>query len=104
MTARYRLVHFVPDPFVGTRIPIGALLDAGRGPSWIQAPHLTDATASGWTRRAAVLELILDSFRDIVSFDRPPASAGPLVRLDTVHEVPTNVGEAEGWITALLAA
>ncbi len=27
-TARYRLIHFVPDPFNGARVPVAAVLQA----------------------------------------------------------------------------
>lgn len=31
MKIEYRLVHFVPDPFSGARIPVGALVKAASG-------------------------------------------------------------------------
>ncbi len=96
MTARFRVIHFVPDPFSGGRVPIAALVE--------QAGHVHVAFAeSKWERllpsnARLVARLIRESLGQRASFDDLPASSGPHALLGEVRIVPREVTEPVRWV------
>jgi hypothetical protein len=104
VTARYRLVHFVADPFTGARVPIAAIVDAGGRLEVTKAPDA--ATGLGLGRRAstrATIEFVLDSISSVTTFDELPPTTGPQVTLGPAREAPVAPKDAVKWVrTALL--
>jgi hypothetical protein len=94
VSARFRLVYLVPDPFVGARVPLGALL-AGPPPRFVRAqPELGRA-------RLPLARLALEVFPELESFDVLPEALGALLELGPVRELPDGAGER--WLEALLS-
>jgi len=95
--ARYRLVHFVPDPFSGARVPVAAVLQAHGRVSVHEIPHIPGPECLGGKERAAVVSLMLEGLGRMASFDQLPASLGPQATLDGAREVPAGV-DAQTWL------
>ena len=65
MTAQYRLVHFVPDPFLGGRVPIAALLRTPDGVQVVRVPHLPGPHCLGGRARAATVQLVVEDLEAV---------------------------------------
>jgi hypothetical protein len=104
MTARFRIVHFSPDPFLGTRIPIAALLDVGGRVEVHSVPHIPGPECLGGSAAAAAVRMILEDLDDVEEFDRLPMSAGPHAVLDEPSDVPRGVNDAQRWLERTLQA
>lgn len=96
-TARYRLVHFVPDPFVGARVPVAAVLEADGRTSVHRLPHLPGPECLGGKERATALHMVLEGLGELASFERLPVALGPQALLDDAREVPRGV-DAQAWL------
>jgi hypothetical protein len=103
MRARYRVVHFVPDPFLGGRVPIAALVEYDGGKVAIaRATHLPGADCLGGRDVFFTAQLILEDLAHATRFDRLPSSIGPHAFLDQPYEVPRNVKDPLAWINTCL--
>lgn len=96
MNARFRVIHFVPDPFSGGRVPIAALVDLG---GRVQVAF----AESKWERllpanARLVAKLIRESLGARASFDDLPSSSGPHAVLGEVRAVPAEVKEPVQWV------
>lgn len=96
MNARFRVIHFVPDPFSGGRVPIAALVELG---GRVQVAF----AESKWERllpasARLVARLIRESLGTRASFDDLPASSGPHAVLGEVRSVPAEVSEPVQWV------
>src|SRR5689334_3210698 len=61
MKAKFRLVHFLPDPFTGSRIAIGALVQVGGRAKFVRAGRLPDAGCVGGRDAWAAMQMAIDS-------------------------------------------
>lgn len=104
MTARYRIVHFVPDPFVGSRVPVAALVEQHGTLSVAKVPSLPSPTCLGGRQAWSLVQVMLDDLAEATRFDRLPAGLGPQAHLDAVRRVPDGVVEAKKWVETMLAA
>src|SRR5947208_1973368 len=77
MNAKYRLVHFLPDPFSGAQVPIAALVGGEGGVVVTRADHLPGAACLGSPERQSALECVLESIIDARTLDGLPVGAGP---------------------------
>lgn len=102
-STRYRLVHFVPDPFQGARVPVAAVLQAEGRVSVHEVPHIPGPECLGGKDRAALVSLMLEGLGQMSSFEQLPAALGPQAVLDTAREVPAGVN-AQKWLERRLAA
>lgn len=59
MTAQYRIVHFVPQPFLGAKIPVAALVRHGGSTRMVAADRQLDADSVGGVAQAATLRMLL---------------------------------------------
>src|ERR1017187_6147506 len=82
MTARYRVVHFVPDPFTGARIPLAAIVAGGGGVSIASAGHVPGAVCLGRPSTYAAMQMVLESLSTVESLDVLPVAVGPHAVLD----------------------
>jgi hypothetical protein len=96
VNARFRVVHFVPDPFSGGRVPIAALVDLGGRVEVAFAESKWEKLLPANARLVA--RLIRDSLGARASFDGLPASSGPHAVLGEVRSVPTEVTEPLRWV------
>src|SRR6266511_3725193 len=99
MRARqYKLVHFVPDPFSGARVPVAALIQDEHGLRITRAPHLPGPDCLGRASAEEAMLMVLDSLQESDSFSALPRSAGPHVTLDVARSIPLDVDDAAGWV------
>lgn len=104
MTPRYRLVYYTTDPFVGVRLPLGAVVQDGAGA--IKAtlnPTLPGPECVGPEAAALVRELAQDLQR-IEAFDRLPRLFGPMLSLGAPVTLPEHVRDAVAWVNKLFQA
>ncbi len=100
MSSRFRIVHFMPDPFSGARVPIAALVEGQdrsvrvtRAP-FIPGPHCVGGRAA-WTS----LQMTLEDLDLADNFEVLPRSIGPFVVMDEARKVPAQVGDPVRWVT-----
>jgi hypothetical protein len=98
MVARYRLVHFVPDPFTGARIPVAALVAGGGGVSVASATHLPAAACLGRAPTYAAMQMVLEALSAAESFDVLPVAVGPQAILDVERQIPGDVSDPVKWV------
>ncbi len=102
MTARYRLVHYIPDPFTGARMPLGAVVQGVDGAvRVVRVEHLPLGCIPDRTEQLALLQIsaMLDS---IDQPDRLPRSFGPDTTLSAAQAVPAGVADPLSWVSNLL--
>ncbi len=105
MSAGYHLLQFVPDPFGGTAVTIGALVQAGS--EWrFQAAEGDELLLPRSLPPAAttLFRSILSELKELTG-PRLPISLGPHVRLGPPLQVPRGVEHPVAWVTqSVLAA
>lgn len=101
--ATFRIVHFVPDPFLGGRVPIAALVQSDGRLTVVRVPHLPGPACLGRESAAAAMRLALEDLERLRSFEHLPASMGPQVVLGEVREVPLHVDDPVGWVARALS-
>ncbi len=95
----YRVIHFVPDPFIGTRFAVGALVRDGTTITFEKAQHIPAAPCLGGDAVLATLEAILRDMDDAsLTFATLPESIGPHASLDTTRQVPVGVRYPLAWV------
>ncbi len=104
MSARFRLVHFVPDPFLGGRIPIAAIVQADEGISVLRMQHIPGPHCLGGRAAAATVQMVLDDLAQVHDFDSLPKSMGPQAILGNPQQVPVAVTNETAWINSLLSS
>jgi hypothetical protein len=100
-SARYRLIHFVPDPFLGGRVPVGAMVQAGGLVTVLPVKHVPGAACLGSPARAAAASMLVDELASVSAFDSLPVSLGPQAVLDLPREVPAGV-DPRMWVEKAL--
>lgn len=104
MNARYRIVHFVPDPFLGTRLPIAALVEDRGRLHVANVPNLPGPQCLGGVGAWALVQTILADLHEAWAFDRPPECLGPQAVFGEERRVPGGVENARTWVERLLAS
>ena len=105
MSARYRIIHFVPDPFLGGRVPIAALVEQSDGRIHVaKSPHIPGPNCLGSRAASSLVQIILDDLSSAATrFDRLPISIGPQAILDEKpREIPHGVKDPVHWIESRL--
>lgn len=98
MTARYRVVHFVPDAFTGARIPLAAIVAGGGGVSIASAGRVPGAVCLGRPSTYAAMQMVLESLSAVESLDVLPVAVGPHAVLDVERQIPGDVADPVGWV------
>jgi hypothetical protein len=98
MRRKFRIVYFVPDPFLDGRIAVGALLDLPEGVRAVRAAWLPGPQCVGSPARAAALRLVADSLGEVRRFDAFPASFGPQALLGRELSLPADVADPEAFL------
>lgn len=104
MTAAFRVVHFLPDPLLGGRVPLAAIVRHDGGLTLARVPHLAGDALLGRASATAVMHIILDDLARLDSFDALPRSVGPQVVLDDPRDVPVGVEDPVEWVRGLLGS
>lgn len=102
MPGRYRLHEFVPDPFLGSGVPYGALVETGGTVRAALAERVPGPDCLGSLPAARALAHCRELAGSLRSFDALPLGAGPQVRLGPVVHVPAGVEDAAHWIVTHL--
>lgn len=100
MTAQYRIVHFVPQPFLGGRIPVAALVRHDGFTRLVAADRQPDANSVGGVAQAATLRVLLRTLEG-ASFDDLPPTAGPHAVLDEPRGIPDSV-DPFTWVSSFV--
>lgn len=96
MTARFRVVHFVPDPFSGGRVPIAALVDVGGRVEVAYAESRWEKFLPANARLVA--RLVRKALAEGVGFDALPSSSGPHALLGEIRPIPKDVEQPVDWV------
>ena len=96
MTTRFRVVHFVPDPFSGGRVPIAALVDVGGRVEVAYAESSWEKFLPANARLVA--KLVRESLVKDVGFDELPSSSGPHAVLSEIRSIPKGVEHPVTWV------
>lgn len=102
MTARFRIVHFLPDPFSGMRVPVAALVQGAGGVRVVRAPHTAGPGCVGGLATWHNMQGLVHGLDAVKEFDRLPMSMGPHVLLDVQREVPALVEDPESWVAKFI--
>lgn len=102
MNARFKLVHFVSDPFLRSRIPIAALVECNGVVSLVKASHIPGPACLGGRARSATVQMILERLANVHEFEQLPKGFGPQAVLDQAIDVPSTIEDAPRWVQSLL--
>lgn len=102
MSARFRIVHFVPDPFAGSRIAIAALVNVNGRWELARARSLPGIACAGGLRAYSTMQMILERLSTTERLDGLPASVGPQAVLGDEKEVPTGISDPTAWVQAMV--
>lgn len=94
MITRYRIIWLVPDPYVGARLPLGALVERDGRVSFVRASQ-RDLSAVPHDAQA-LARLVSDELDEADEFDTLPASVGPQVLAGEPVAVPLSV--PDDWL------
>lgn len=102
MTARYRLVQFVANPFAGAAMPIAALLER-EGEVHLIPGRAPGAGCLGSVRSSRLVSLLMRELR-YAQFESLPISVGPQAILSEIRPVPSGVRDPDKWIANVILA
>jgi hypothetical protein len=99
MSAHYRLIQFMLDPFSGARVPIAALVRGADGRvSVARAPHVPGPHCVGGRATWSAMHMALEDLERASDFDVLPPSVGPHVVLEPGKRVPDSVLDPARWV------
>jgi len=98
MTARFRIIHYLPDPISGARVPIAALVADGARLSVVRSRFTPGAACVGGVASWHNMQMILEELMEAEHFDRLPSSLGPQVVLSAQHPIPATVENPTAWV------
>lgn len=98
MNARYRVLHFCPDPFSGARWPFAAIVEQNGELRVARAGRLPGPDCLGGERSANLLRWMHDHLGLVAGFDRAPPAFGTSALLDTIMTLPASVGDPVKWL------
>lgn len=94
----YRIVHFVPDPFSGLRLPVAAIVESSAGVEVVRSPRKWPLACLGSRRERALLQTILQKLHAPFSIDSLPETLGPSAVLDQKMTMPDYATEPSEWV------
>ena len=99
MSLSYRLVYFVPDPFVGTRLLVAALTQDDDGNmELVRATRLPDVNGAGGPRKLKLLHRILDGLCEEADLESAPHRVGSHVAMDDIRTLPDSIANPSEWL------
>ena len=100
MTASYRLVHYVPDPFAEAQFALGAVVSVGQDVRGAPATHLPGPDCLGGAAHARLALLLSRQLGDIDSIAQIERLFGPQVQLSRPYTLPAGVADPVTWVQA----
>lgn len=98
MKRHFKIIHFIPDPISGARIPMGAVVYEGRGFQMAFAKHLPDADCLGGRKTARLLNFLIDDLKGIQHPSELYQKLGPQILVDDQRPIPEEVADAVTWL------
>jgi hypothetical protein len=95
--ATYRVVFYTPDPVLGTRLAVGAIVTVGGRDVFVASPSLPTATALGGPRRHQLLGALLCDLRAGLGLTMVGRLSGHLTTGPAVA-VPAGVADPPTWV------
>lgn len=105
MTARYRIVHFVADPFTESRVPIAALVNDADQLSVVRVRQIPGPKCLGGRARSATVQMILEDLAASsagLTWTGLPFGIGPHAILGSERSVPDSVTDPVRWVENLI--
>ena len=104
MSAEFRIIHFISDPFLGARIPVAALLreEGDDKVQVVRAQHLPGPECLGGAEYSAALRMVLEFLDASPTFDQLPNTVGPLVAMAEPMQVPDAIRDPAKWLSKVL--
>lgn len=100
---RYRLIHFVVDPYTDRRVAVAAVVTkTGAKCLVVRLSEIPSAAVLGGRAEERIAKMILGDLPENTVFDRLPDSCGPHAVLGPIRDIPADVEDYGGWIRALL--
>lgn len=104
MTAEYRFVYFSPDPFIGSKIPVAALLRTSHGVSAVAPSKPLNPACLGGSDVDFLLRAAFRNLETASDLNQLPFSLGPHFTLaSNVRMVPSKIEDATAWLASMLA-
>lgn len=100
MTARFRLVQYMPDPFSRTKITIGALVEVDGRVELVRARTLPDPEYMGGRTAWATMQRVLDLLETPAGFDIHTGEISPLAGFTEPRGIPAEVEDPVAWVTS----
>jgi hypothetical protein len=98
MKRQFQIIHFVPNPVTGARVPMGAIVWEGRSVRIARAAHLPGAECLGGRESARLLNFLVDDLRTLEHAEQIYQRLGPQVFADETRPVPRDVEDAVAWL------
>lgn len=103
MTIRFKIIHFVPDPFSGARVPVGVVARRANGDVELITPgRLPSAACLGSESAHASLALLMEDLRKVDSFDVDVSDIGPHLVSTDDKSIAIREGDVESWFRKTL--
>jgi hypothetical protein len=93
----YRVVFYTPDPVLGTRLAVGAIVTVGGRDAFVASPSMPTATALGGPRRHQLLGALVGDLRAGLGLTMVGRLSGHLTTGPAVA-VPASVGDPPAWV------
>ena len=100
MTASYRLVHYIPDPFAEAQFVLGAVVTVGQQVRGAPATQLPGPECAGGAAHAQLANMLSRQLIDIVSVAEIERYFGPQVQLSRPYTLPTGLADPVAWVQA----
>lgn len=95
----YRIVHFVPEPISGMRLPIGALVEEDSNLVFVKSPKSWHGSCFKDQASKQLLKVIVKKLQQAsLNVDCLPESLGPCAILDQKMVVPPNIKNLQKWV------
>lgn len=100
--AEYKFVYFSPDPFVGAKIPVAALLRTSKGVQAVAAKALNTSCIGG-SDVEFLVRAALRNLERATDLDQLPLSVGPHFTLASdVRTIPAKIEAPSAWLASVL--
>lgn len=98
MTTQYRLIHYIPDPFTGDRVTLGAMVRTESGVRVEVASRIPGAACLGSLQAQMQVACAVEQLRFLSDFERLPFKMGPHFVLEPVCEIAMSEKQTLQWL------
>lgn len=100
----YRIIHFVPEPICGMRLPIGALVKEDSEISFVRSNRSWHGNCFRDQESKRALKIILKKLEkmEIEDMESLPQSLGPAAKLDQRMVLPPTIKNVKNWVSKIL--